>query len=642
MCGITGIATSKYNAVNIRQQGHRMLNTLQHRGPDDEGLWLNYEKGLLLAHRRLSIHDLSKAGSQPMLSKSKRYCVVFNGEIYNYLELQSELILNGFNFSSTSDTEVLLAAVEHWGITSAVKKFIGMFAFALYDQQSNTLHLCRDRLGEKPLYYGVIDNEFYFSSELRAIQAIDDSSSLTISTHGLSHYLKYGYISSPDSIYNEVKKLPPASCLTLSLDDVSKRKFNYKIETYWSLLETAEFGLNNQFENFNDATELLDGSLRRTIRRQLFADVNVGLFLSGGIDSTTVAAIAQDISSNKIKTFTIGYTEKEFDESKFAEKTADHIGTDHTTLRLSAYDAKNVIPFLHKIYDEPFADSSQIPAYLVSKLAKKHVTVCLSGDGGDELFAGYNRYLVTNRIWRNINRLPYSIRNTISIVAETIPSQHFARLVSACYSNKQGTVQSKLQKIIGLLKCHDVLSAYDYLSSYWHNPSSILIDKSTYDYQLQLPDTPDFIDQAMYIDQMRYLEGDNLTKTDRASMSVSLETRLPLLSHDIIELAWRIPLEMKIHSNTSKWILRNVLRKYVPENLTNRSKMGFSVPIAQWLREDLRDWAQDVLSLLDNQDILKVDPIKRVWKEHLSNKADHSNKIWTILMFLTWFNSQKS
>ncbi|MDT8283075.1 MAG: asparagine synthase (glutamine-hydrolyzing) [Gammaproteobacteria bacterium] len=639
MCGIAGVISLELTDGKAVRYKKKLLHALQHRGPDGDGSWASMENGLLMVHRRLSIHDLSSTGAQPMHSASSRYCIVFNGEIYNYLELSQELLSKGRTFRGNSDTEVLLASIEQWGLDEAVKKFSGMFAFALWDKKSCILHLCRDRLGEKPLYYGWVGSDFYFASELHAIEAVCPSNILTINRVALSGYLKYGYIASPCSIYEGIYKLPPSTILSLTRTQIALKDSAIQPHPYWSLLDTANYGLSNPITDFNLAVETLNSALTAVIKRQLVADVDVGLFLSGGIDSTAVTAIAQHVSPNQVKTFTIGFHEKKYDESGYAEKIARQLGTDHTTLYLSTEEARDVIPDLSKIYSEPFADSSQIPAYLVSKLAKKNVTVCLSGDGGDELFAGYNRYLLTQRIWEKIGMSPHFARNFLAALLEKTPVTVRNSIVSTLYKNNQGSMHNKIQKLISLLQAPDILSAYDSLSSYWSRPQQLVKGLSQEGSSaITLPRNTGFIDQAMYIDQARYLEGDNLAKTDRASMAVSLETRLPLLSHEIVELAWQIPLQMKVHNNTSKWVLRNVLYKYIPDELINRPKMGFSVPIAQWLRNELRDWAEDLLSIVEtgNDEHLQSAPVMAAWHEHQSGKYDHANRLWTILMFLDW------
>jgi len=641
MCGIAGLISQELTDDSVNLYTDKLLKALQHRGPDDSGSWVDTNIGLLMTHNRLAIHDLSSAGAQPMHSSSGQYCVVFNGEIYNYLDLQSDLLSRGHVFHGNSDTEVLLAAMEEWGPLESARKFSGMFAFALWDKKAKTLHLCRDRLGEKPLYYGWLNNCFYFASELHAIEAICNSDCLKVNFSALSNYLKYGYISAPLSIYKGIYKLQQGTTLTLTQKQFAEKSPDIKPNVYWSLLDSANYGLNNQITDFYEATARIDTELRSIIKRQLLADVDVGLFLSGGIDSSTVTAIAQHVSATQIKTFTIGFNEQEYDESGYAEKIAQYLNTDHTTLYLSTGEARNIIPALSKIYDEPFADSSQIPAYLVSRLARQHVTVCLSGDGGDELFAGYSRYFMTKRIWDKIGVAPYFLRRLLGNALEKTPVNIRNHIITALYKNNQGSIQNKIQKLIDLLKSPHILAAYDTLSAYWPNPSHVIKGNiTTYSNPIMLPESADFLDSAMYIDQLRYLEGDNLAKTDRASMAVNLETRLPLLSHELVELAWRIPSHMKVSHNTSKWVLRNVLYNYVPEKLANRPKMGFSVPIAAWLRKELREWAEELLSTVKtgNDEYLETAPIMSAWHEHQSGKYDHANRLWTILMFIDWRN----
>ena len=406
MCGIAGILGSEMSSESLEEKGRQMMQSLFHRGPDEGGLWRSDTCNLVLVHRRLSIQDLSVSGAQPMLSASKRYCVIFNGEIYNFKDISSDLSKRGHQFVGHSDTEVLLAAIEEWGLTDAITQFVGMFAFALWDREGKIIHLCRDRLGEKPLYYGWIGKSFYFASELKAIEKVVSKDQLEIDYDGFSGFLKNGYISAPYSIYRNIYKLIPGTVLSIPVtDDVDSQQYSpwadassFSPQAYWSILNSANFGLSNLILNEDEAIEKLDSALHSTVRRQLIADVNIGAFLSGGVDSTVVTAIAQQESSEKVRTYTIGFSEKEYDESLYAEKIARHLGTDHLTMRVTPDEVLRVVPDLASIYDEPFADSSQIPSFLVSKLAREHVTVCLSGDGGDELFAGYNRYMWTQSL----------------------------------------------------------------------------------------------------------------------------------------------------------------------------------------------------------------------------------------------------
>lgn len=645
MCGIAGIIDRSESLERLEAHGRSMLNTLIHRGPDDEGIWLNQDDGLLLGHRRLAIQDLSEQGAQPMFSHSGRYCIVFNGEIYNFKELSSDLKKLGHSFRGYSDSEVLLEAIDEWGLVNALQKFIGMFAFALWDAKEKVLYLCRDRIGEKPLYYGFVGKSFYFASELKAIESVVNKSDLKIDNVALNSLLKYGYINAPHSIYQGICKLLPGTALTIHENDVSNRRLA-KPAAYWNIYDIAEQGLASQICSEEEAIDRLDVLLKKTIRRQLVADVNIGTFLSGGIDSTVVSAIAQAESSHNIKTFTIGFEEKEYDESIYAKRIAKHIGSDHQEIYVSSKDALNVIPDLPNIYDEPFADSSQLPTYLVSKIAKKQVTVCLSGDGGDELFSGYNRYMWLSNIWNKADILPRSLRIMLGKLL-SIPSPYlwdqaysiFAR--SGGDQNKIKLLGLKLQKLSGLLQQDNIGNGYDYLISYWDTPNDIL----TLDYQTEytsrparFPSANNFMEEAMYWDQVSYLPGDNLAKVDRASMHVSLETRLPLLSHEVMEYSWRLPLSLKVKEGRGKFVLRKVLDRYVPNKLVDRPKMGFSVPVSKWLRDDLKEWAEDILfsrTLID-EEIFQVESIRRVWKEHIDGKYDHSHRIWTLLMLLSW------
>jgi len=658
MCGIAGIINAEISSQALDEQGQLMMQSLYHRGPDEGGLWRSETCNLVLVHRRLSIQDLSASGAQPMLSASKRYCVVFNGEIYNFNDISVDLIKRGHQFQGHSDTEVLLAAIEEWGLENAVKQFIGMFAFALWDREKQVMHLCRDRLGEKPLYYGWLGGSFYFASELKAIEKVVPKDKLAIDNEGLSGFLRNGYISAPYSIYRHVYKLMPGTILSIPLSkDMKPHQYSpwpdaasFSPKTYWSVYNSANEGLSNLIVREDEVIEQLDKVLHQSVRRQMIADVKVGTFLSGGIDSTVVSAIAQRESSEKIKTYTIGFSEKEYDESVYAERIAKHLGTDHLTMHVSANDVLNVVPDLPSIYDEPFADSSQLPSFLVSKLAREHVTVCLSGDGGDELFAGYNRYLWTDSLWKKMSGVPKPVRQLLG-KALAMPSPMLWDTVykgltrfKTSDMDKQKLVGLKVQKLAGFMQQEDIYQAYDYLMAYWNEPEK-LIKQSSFGrspiHKISRINSSSFIDQAMYLDQFGYLPGDNLAKVDRASMAVSLETRLPLLSHDVVDLAWRIPHTFKAKDNVSKWALREVLYKYVPKEMMDRPKMGFSVPVAKWLRGELKEWAEDLFASMDNNDeILQKHVIQQTWQEHLSGKRDHSHRLWTVLMFLAWKNSR--
>lgn len=660
MCGIAGFVGLNQSRDALVNKGQAMISALIHRGPDSYGLWTDEKHGLVFGHRRLSIQDLSELGAQPMTSPSGRYVTVFNGEIYNFKEIADSLRELGYKFNGHSDTEVLLSAVEEWGVSTAINKFVGMFALALWDVTEKKLFLCRDRLGEKPLYYGWLDGGFYFASELKAVEKVVAKQALEIDVDGLSGFLSYGYIAAPFSIYRGLYKLPSGSLLTLDLsaddNEALCRPAQYSPYAdmsvtspvaYWSVLQSARDGLHDIISDENEVVSGLDLLLHRTIKRQMIADVNIGTFLSGGIDSSVVAAIAQSECDSKIKTYTIGFREKEYDESVYAEAIARHLGTDHMTMQVTPGDALDVVPDLHNIYDEPFADSSQIPSYLVSKLAKQHVTVCLSGDGGDELFAGYNRYLWTDSLWKKLSLMPLPIRSLagklLSVPSPALWDEMYSFLSSLKNNKqeKQKLVGLKVQKLAGMMQKKSIDHAYDYLMTYWENVGDLinLVDAEP-GRKKSLPkiETSSFINQAMFTDQNIYLQGDNLVKVDRASMAVSLETRLPLLSHEVVDFSWRIPVGMKVRNNISKWALREVLYRYVPQKLIDRPKMGFSVPVADWLRGELREWAEDLLNTLDSSKgcVLKKEPILKIWHEHQNGRYDHSHRLWTVLMFLSW------
>ncbi|MBT8439719.1 MAG: asparagine synthase (glutamine-hydrolyzing), partial [Gammaproteobacteria bacterium] len=598
-------------------------------------------------------------GRQPMQSGSGRYCIVFNGEIYNFREIAADLKKLGCGFRGHSDTEVLLSAIETWGLNEALRRSVGMFAFALWDSREDVLYLCRDRMGEKPLYYGWTGKAFCFASELKAIVACA-SHSPDIETVALEHFLHYGYISAPVSIYRGIYKLPPGTCLILPLRVLeSQEGFSpapgqgrYSPVSYWSALESAQEGTRTPFMDSQEALVALERRLHEAVEQQLCADVKVGTFLSGGIDSTLVSAVAQHISDKPVRTYTIGFPGTEYDESGYALEIARHLGTDHLTMDVTYRDALDVVPALPEIYDEPFADSSQIPTFLVSRMAKQHVTVCLSGDGGDELFGGYNRYTRSDEIWNKYSGLPQVLRKLVSM-ALLAPPTAFWDIVYRIYTLLRGNrgpagslIGLKVQKLANMLAKKDIYEAYDYLLSSW-GPHELVrpAAESCSDVKLSMQGSglTGFINQAMYHDQVSYLPGDNLTKVDRASMAVSLETRLPLLDHGIVELSWRFPLEMKINNGITKWPLRQILYKYVPRQLIDRPKMGFSVPIATWLREDLREWAEDMLSLLDgNRDhLLCKQSVRQAWKEHVNGNRDHSHRLWAVLMYLSWLDFQQ-
>jgi len=650
MCGISGIINNNESIETVRQKAQLMTSRLAHRGPDEENIWLDETVGLALGHRRLAIQDLSPNGSQPMQSHSGRWVIAFNGEIYNFKSLAKELAVQGVSFRGHSDTEVLLAAIENWGLDQTLTKIKGMFAFALWNKTTQTLYLARDRIGEKPLYYGWVDGQFVFASELKSFFAIANKNQFELDFNALGSYFRYGYISAPFSIFKSIKKLKPGHSLAIPLapnqtpNELNQSSIDSLEQTsYWTLPEVYAQRSNQIINDETQAITQLDTLLNRVVREQAISDVPLGAFLSGGIDSSVVSAILQANSDSPIDTFTVGFHEKSFNEALHAKSVAEHIGSHHHEVYVSPTDALNTIPALNDIYDEPFADSSQIPTLLVSQLAKKAVTVCLSGDGGDELFTGYNRYTVTENAFQRAQRLPAPLRKIVSTVLSAVsPARwdYFYGAVTAIFKNANAAnVGLKLHKLASLLKIHSLDEVYRYLSGYWHNPQLLLrptIDEPILSNHLSFDN--DFIAAAMMWDQNWYLPGDNLVKTDRASMSVSLEMRLPLLDKDIIEYSWQIPTALKFKNNQSKWLLRQVLYQYVPAKLIDRPKMGFSVPVAHWIRHELRDWSESLINddWVNQQDIFNLAEIKKVFNEHMSGRYDHSHKLWTLLMFQSW------
>jgi len=654
MCGIAGVVARGLSGDGLRQIAGRLSGAIVHRGPDGAGEWVDDRVPVALVHRRLAIQDLSPLGHQPMLSGSGRYRIVFNGEIYNFKTLAAELGKAGFTFRGGSDTEVMLAAFEYWGVEPAIKRFVGMFAFALYDNQENTLLLCRDRIGEKPLYYGWTQNGFLFSSELKSIHAAVGGA-LKQDDSALAAYLRLGYVPSPHSIYSGIYKLVPGTTLAIDVADGSRPAgFSpyadcapFSPRRYWSVLAVAQDGKRNLVQDEAEAIAGLDGLLRSAVGDQCIADVPIGAFLSGGIDSTLVASIMQAVNDRPIDTFTIGFSEKEFDEAPYARKIAQHLGTSHHEFYISANDCLDLIPQLPVIWDEPFADASQMPALLVAKLARTAVTVCLSGDGGDEIFCGYNRYISTDRLWSRFGKVPRPLRASVGKGLGAISPSALDRLYKLIMrlrndSRTQANVGLKVQKLAESLQLESINDVYRYLLSYWSDVNHLVAAAEAPSAMDQLPDPrlPHFIDNAMLWDQLGYLPDDNLVKGDRSSMAVGMELRLPLLDHRVIEYSWRLPLEMKNKQGVSKSILRQLLYRYVPRELIERPKMGFSVPIGAWLKGPLRDWAE---SLLRKEALevsgLSASRIRAAWSEHCEGVRDHSNQLWTILMYQMWRSS---
>ena len=646
MCGLSGFIDFSGNCklFELNKIISVMTNTLKHRGPDDEGTWSDKDYGIALGHRRLSIIDLSSYGHQPMFSRSGRFVIVYNGEVYNFQEIREELVSLGHNFRSTSDTEVILQSVEQWGIYGAVIRFVGMFAFVLYDKKEGLLHLVRDRLGVKPLYYGWGDKLFIFGSELKTLCAHPNYKK-EINRDALALYLRYNNIPCPYTIYKNTNKLAPGSILTIN---VKNPGIGDKTTVYWTLKDAVEKGIKEPFTgSLEEAGDELEIILRDAVKKRLISDVSLGAFLSGGIDSSTVVALMQAQSTKPVKTFTVGFYERNFNEAKKANLLARYLNTEHTEIYATAKDATNTIPLLPLFYDEPFADSSQIPTYLISKLTREHVTVCLSGDGGDELFAGYNRYLWSKDIWLKTRLMPRRLRlaaaNLIKNITPSLQESVYQKIKYILPIRfRFGTPSDKFQKFSAVLNTESWEELYSCLISHCENPNSFVINGkepvlNIHD-KRNIPVFSDFRETMMYMDAINYLPNDILVKVDRASMAVSLETRGPFLDHRVIEFVWKLPFSMKINKGITKFILRKVLHKYVPERLTNGHKSGFSIPLDNWLRGPLRDWAENLINRkrINNEGFFDAEEISKNWHEHCSARSNRKDFLWPVLMFQAW------
>jgi asparagine synthase (glutamine-hydrolysing) len=635
MCGFVGIHS--VNQKNIHSEILlNMSKMLVHRGPDDSGVWINSSNSIGFAHQRLAVIDLTSAGHQPMHSSSNRFTIVFNGEIYNHNELRKEL--HYLEWKGHSDTETLLTCIESWGIDKTLKKINGMFAFALWDSNECTMHLARDRMGEKPLYFGWQGDSFLFGSELKALK-MHPSFRGQIDRDSLSLYFRYNNIPAPFSIYRDIYKLAPGSILTLRQGEKK-----YKVRKYWSLFNTAIQGLSNLSKNTEEELVLeLDNMLRKSIKQKLLSDVPIGAFLSAGIDSSTVVSIMQSLSSKPIKTFTIGFKDEAYDEANDARLIANHLGTDHHELYVEPQDIIDLIPLLSDLYDEPFSDASQIPTYLVSKLAKERVTVSLSGDGGDELFCGYNRYHVTEKFWGIITRFPLFFRKLISFLLLSIPINYWNKLENFAFlSKKYNNIGFKVYKGAGVIVSNTLYELYDNLLSNWKITDK-LVRGAGNRLHLDLDSSEELecfskVEKMMLWDMQSYLPNDILVKLDRASMGVSLEGRVPFLDHKIVEFSWRVPSKYKFKNNKGKWLLRQVLHQYIPKELTERPKSGFTLPLSDWLRGPLKDWAEGLINTdrIDDEGILNSDIVNKKWQEHQAGNNDWSNQLWSILMFQLW------
>ena len=637
MCGIAGYWGA---APAAEATAARMADSIAHRGPDASGVWCDKAAGLALAHRRLSIIDLSPAGHQPMLSPCGRYALIYNGEIYNHLDLRADLERagGGFDWRGHSDTETLLAALRHWGVTGALARLNGMFAFAFWDQAERALYLARDRMGEKPLYYGQCGTTLLFGSELKALTAHPCWNG-RLDREALTLFLRHNYIPAPWSIYQGIRKLPPAHVVAI-------REHGQVIADpvcYWDINALAARATSA--DSPEALTDELEALLLDAIGRRMAADVPLGAFLSGGYDSTTVAALMQRQSERPVKTFSIGFREEAYNEARHARAVAAHLGTEHTELYVSPEQARAVIPELPKIYDEPFADSSQIPTFLISRLARQHVTVGLSGDGGDELFCGYNRYLLGYSVWKKLSFVPPPARRLLAALIRSAPGHALERIQRILPRRWQVfSLPDRLPKLAEALLHQSGQAFYRYLVSHAKDPAALVLGarepETILDRPGDLPRLAGLRERMMLLDMQTYLPDDILTKVDRASMAVSLEARVPLLDHRVVEFAWRVPTDLKYRRGQSKWLLRQVLYRHVPRELMERPKMGFGVPIEQWLRDPLRDWAEALLNekRLCEDGILAPGPIRQMWQQHVSGQRRWHYHLWDVLMLQAWLD----
>jgi asparagine synthase (glutamine-hydrolysing) len=642
MCGLTGFwQPDRTDADSMSAQAIRMTDRIVHRGPDDAGVWCDADTGIAFGFRRLSIIDLSPAGHQPMLSASGRHVIQINGEIYNYLELRRQLEAEGNApaWRGHSDTEVLLACIEAWGLERTLKSSVGMFALALWDRARQVLSLARDRMGEKPLYYGWQSGVLLFGSELKALTA-HPAFERRVDRDALALLLRHNYIPAPYSIWRGLSKLPAGTMLTL----VSGRRDAEPVP-YWSLAEAAETGHRDPLTcGVDEAAEMLERVLGDAIAGQMLADVPLGALLSGGIDSSTVVALMQARSTQPVKTYSIGFHEKAYDESAHAAAVARHLGTDHTELFMHAGDVLDAVPRVPRLYDEPFADSSQLPTALVMSLARRHVTVALSGDGGDEMFGGYNRYFIGPRVWNALRVLPHALRRQLGRVLVGVSATQWDRLARPLAGVlRQAHVGDKAHKLGRRLQhVRNIDDLYVALVTEWDDAENVVIGSvarpTIIGRREAWPALADPVARMMAVDGLSYLPDDILVKVDRAAMAVSLETRAPFLDHRVVEFAWKLPMSMKIADGQGKALLRRVLDRHVPRALVDRPKMGFGIPLDAWLRNELRDWAESLLSrdALEHGGYFDVDAVRTVWEGHLAGTHSYGYRLWSVLMFQAW------
>ena len=635
MCGIAGFIGAAPGS-DIGDIAEAMAKSIAYRGPDDQGIWTDGECETALVHRRLSIIDLSAAGHQPMLSADERYVISYNGEVYSFQPIAAELAARGHKFRGHSDTEVILESFAVNGIEATLKRMIGMFAIALWDRRDRTLTLMRDRLGIKPLYWAKFGNTFLFGSELKALRA-HQGWTPRIDQSAVAAFLRHNYIPAPRTIYEGVYKLEPGTVLTLPW------RGEPKISRFWDARSVARDCSHNPLEGSDaELTEQLESLLKDAVGRRMIADVPLGAFLSGGVDSSTVVALMQAAKSGTVKSFSIGFDIEGHNEAPHAAAVARHLQTDHTELTVTSKAALDVIPRLADFYDEPFADSSQIPTYLVSAMTRKHVTVALSGDGGDELFAGYNRYQLTQRFWRSLSLMPRAVRKGAAAALTAVRPDRWTQLLSALPSRlRPPQAGDKVHKAAAVLRLDSADAVYRRLVSHWE-PSEIMPQaaepRSILDDATVAKDFPDLLERMQFLDLVTYLPDDILTKVDRASMAVALEARVPLIDHRVVEFAWRLPENVKVRNGTSKWLLRQVLYRHVPPELIERPKMGFGIPLGEWLRGPLRDWAETLLNeqRLRQAGLLDAGMVRRYWADHLDGRRNWQYLLWDVLMLEAW------